>query len=56
METFEFLGHNAEYWIDLNARANQFGVSDLMTENIELKAKLYNMELIAKQIGEVLTK
>jgi hypothetical protein len=56
MDTFRLLGHPAEYWIDLQVRAETLSLSDLMTENIELKAKLYNMELIAKSIGEVLAK
>jgi hypothetical protein len=56
MDTFKFLGHPAEYWIDLQVKAETLSVSDLMTENIQLKAKLYNMDLIAKSIAEVLTK
>jgi hypothetical protein len=54
--TFEFLGHKADYWIDLESRAEELNVVELLKENTRLKAKLYNMEVIAGQITEILKK
>jgi hypothetical protein len=56
MDSFEFLGHKADYWIDLQVKAEELGVVALLEENVQLKAKLYDMELIANQISEILKK
>jgi hypothetical protein len=48
METFELLGHTADYWIELETKAETLNVTKLLEEIVHLKAKIYDFEQIVK--------
>jgi hypothetical protein len=54
METFEFMGHKADYWIELQTKAELLDVTNLIQENCQLKAKLYSIGKIVKEMKGLL--
>lgn len=49
-----FLGHDTNYWIELQARVDDLNVSALIEEIVHLRAKLYSYEKLvaARLLGE----
>lgn len=54
MET-EFLGHNIKYWVELQKRADELGVTDYLQEIANLRGKLEFCESRVSQMVEVLS-
>lgn len=49
-----YLGHNMQYWVNLNSRPKEFGFEDLLQEIADLEGKLAFIESRLNQINTLL--
>jgi len=49
-----YLGHTAEYWLELNNRVKELGLEELLQENVTLRGQLEFIKSRLEQIDKVI--
>jgi hypothetical protein len=52
MEKLTFLGHDVEYWIELQSMVDKIDGTTLMSENAKLRAKVSYYEQCIKEMND----